>query len=115
GDALSTPWPAGQDAVLMSYLLSAVATQRVGELLGRARTSLRPGGRLMLHDFMLDDDRTGPAVAALWLLNAVTIDPDVASLTPAWLTEQVLAAGFEGVELSHVITGITRLLVARTP
>jgi hypothetical protein len=68
----------------------------------------------MLHDFMLDDDRTGPAVAALWLLNAVTIDPDVASLTPAWLTERVLAAGFTGVELTHVITGITRLLVART-
>jgi hypothetical protein len=114
GDALSTAWPAGQDTVLMSYLLSAVAARRVGELLGRARTSLRSGGRLMLHDFMLDDDRTGPPVAALWLLNAVTIDPDVASLTPAWLTEQVLAAGFEGVELRHVITGITRLLVART-
>jgi hypothetical protein len=54
-------------------------------------------------------------VAALWLLNAVTIDPDVASLTPAWLTERVLAAGFADVELAHVITGITRLLVARTP
>ena len=69
----------------MSYLLSAVAARRVGELLERARKSLRPGGRLLLHDFMLDDDRSGPAVAALWLLNAVTIDPDVASLTPAWL------------------------------
>ena len=115
GDALSTTWPTGQDAVLMSYLLSAVAAPRVGELLGRARTSLRAGGRLMLHDFMLDDDRTGPPVAALWLLNAVTIDPDVASLTPAWLTEQVRGAGFTDVEIAHVITGITRLLVGRTP
>ena len=115
GDALATPWPAGQDAVLMSYLLSAVAARRVGELLKRARQSLGPGGRLMLHDFMLDDDRSGPPVAALWLLNAVTIDPDVASLTPGWLTEHVVEAGFEDAELHHVIGGITRLLLARAP
>jgi 2-hydroxy-4-(methylsulfanyl)butanoate S-methyltransferase len=115
GDALATSWPTDQDAVLMSYLLSAVGADRVGELLERARRSLRPGGRLLLHDFMLDDDRSGPPVAALWLLNAVTIDPDVASLTPSWLTEQVVRAGFAGVELRHVISGITRLLVAEAP
>jgi ubiquinone/menaquinone biosynthesis C-methylase UbiE len=115
GDALTTPWPTGQDSILMSYLLSAVAALRVGELLDRARQSLRPGGRIMLHDFMLDDDRTGPPMAALWLLNAVTIDPDVASLTPAWLAEQVRGAGFEHAELVHVITGITRLLLAQAP
>ena len=115
GDALATEWPAGQDAILMSYLLSAVAAGRVDDLLRRARQAASPGARLLLHDFMLDDDRTGPAVAALWLLNAVTIDPDVASLTPAWLADQVRGAGFEGAELCHVITGITRLLVARNP
>ena len=114
GDALTTPWPTGQDVVLMSYLLSAVAARHVGELLQRARRSLGPGGRLVLHDFMLDDDRTGPPVAALWLLNAITIDPDVASLTPGWLTERVAEAGFEGADVRHVITGITRLLQART-
>jgi SAM-dependent methyltransferase len=113
GDALATTWPPDQDAVLMSYLLSAVAARRVGELLERARKSLRPGGRLMLHDFMLDDDRAGPAVAALWLLNAITIDPDVASLTPGWLTEQVGGAGFAEIDVHHVIGGITRLLLAR--
>jgi ubiquinone/menaquinone biosynthesis C-methylase UbiE len=44
GDALTTPWPTGQDSILMAYLLSVVAALRVGELLDRARQSLRPGG-----------------------------------------------------------------------
>jgi len=113
GDALATEWPAGQDAILMSYLLSAVAAGRVDDLLRRARQAASPGARLLLHDFMLDDDRGGPATAALWLLNAVTIDPDVASLTPAWLTERVVAAGFHEVSVRDVIPGITRLLTAR--
>lgn len=113
GDALTTPWPPAQDAILMSYLLSAVSARRVGELLGHARKAASPGARLLLHDFMLDDDRTGPATAALWLLNAITIDPDVASLTPAWLTEHVRAAGFDDVRVRDVIPGITRLLTAR--
>jgi predicted O-methyltransferase YrrM len=113
GDALSTEWPASQDAILMSYLLSAVAASRVPELLGHARRAARPDAHLLLHDFMLDDDRSGPATAALWLLNAVTIDPDVASLTPAWLSEQVRAAGFGDATVRDVIPGITRLLTAR--
>jgi predicted O-methyltransferase YrrM len=113
GDALATAWPGAQDAILMSYLLSAVSASRAGELLARARRASSPGARLLLHDFMLDDDRNGPATAALWLLNAVTIDPDVASLTPAWLTEQVTRAGFTDVTVRDVIPGITRLLTAR--
>jgi len=113
GDALTTEWPGAQDVVLMSYLLSAVAAKRIGDLLGRARRAASPGARLLLHDFMLDDDRNGPATAALWLLTVLTIDPDVASLTPAWLTEEVTRAGFADVGVHDVIPGITRLLTAR--
>ena len=36
--------------------------------LKRARDALTPGGRLLVHDFMLDDDRQSPALAALWFL-----------------------------------------------
>ena len=77
------------------------------------QTGLRPGGRLLVHDFMVDDDGTGPAMAALWLLNAITIDPDVAVLTPGWLAGAVRHAGFSDIALEPVVPGITRLLSAR--
>src|SRR5262249_8756035 len=113
GDALTTEWPGAQDVVLMSYLLSAVAAVRVSELLGRARRTASPAARVLLHAFMLDDDRHGPATRALWLRAVKPADPDVASLTPAWLTEQVARAGFGDVGVRDVIPGITRLLTAR--
>lgn len=113
GDARDVAWPVDNDVVLMSYLLSAVSEAATVALLARAYKSLRPGGRLLVHDFMVDDDRPGPPLAALWLLNAITIDADVAALTPAWLTQAVRGAGFENCQVTPVVPGTTRLLSAR--
>jgi len=113
GDAREVGWPADNDVVLMSYLLSAVAESSVHELLAKACKALKPGGRLLVHDFMVDDDETGPPLAALWLLNAVTIDADVASLTPAWLSAAASRAGFSECRIEPVVPGTTRLLTAR--
>ena len=113
GDAREIGWPGGNDLLLMSYLLSAVAESSAHELLGKAYKALRPGGRLLIHDFVVDDDGTGPPLAALWLLNAVTIDADVATLTPGWLAGATRRAGFEDPQLAPVIPGTTRLLTAR--
>ena len=115
GDAREVGWPDGQDVVLMSYLLSAVGEAAAEELLRRAFKALRPDGRLLVHDFMLDDERNGPTLAALWLLNALTIDPDVAALTPAWLSNAARRAGFEDCTVAAVVPGTTRLLTARRP
>jgi SAM-dependent methyltransferase len=113
GDAREVGWPDGNDLVLMSYLLSAVSEASAHDLLGKAFKALRPGGRLLVHDFMVDDDETGPPLAALWLLNAVTIDADVAALTPTWLAGAARRAGFDATRFTPVVPGTTRLLTAR--
>jgi len=113
GDARHVAWSLDVDVVLMSYLLSAVSETATQGLLSRAYKALRPGGRLLIHDFMVDDDHSGPPLAALWLLNAITIDADVAALTPAWLTNAVESAGFDGCDVTPVVPGTTRLLSAR--
>ena len=113
GDALVTQWPGGQDAVLLSYLLSAVSAAGVDRLLARAFGVLTPGGRIVLHDFMVDDDGRGPATAALWLVNALLIDPDVARLSPRFLAERLLAHGFTSLGHAEVIPGITRMITAQ--
>jgi ubiquinone/menaquinone biosynthesis C-methylase UbiE len=113
GDAREVSWPGDQDVVLMSYLLSAVGESATQALLARACKTLVPGGRLLVHDFMLDDDGDGPTLAALWLLNALTIDPDVVPLTPAWLAAAARRAGFGDCQVTAVVPGTTRLLSAR--
>lgn len=114
GDALTVPWPEPCDAVLLSYLLSAVSQRETHQLMGRAWRSLRPGGLLLLHDFMVEDDRTGPTGAALWFTVFVS-NPDATSLTPGELSHVATECGFLVDEVEDLIPGLTKLLVAKKP
>jgi 2-hydroxy-4-(methylsulfanyl)butanoate S-methyltransferase len=74
----------------VSYLLSAVKEDDIPRLLASAYRSLRPGGLLMVLDFMLDDER-GPVLAAQWFLLDLAFQPGAGSFSAATLS--VLLAG----------------------
>ena len=115
GNALETDWPVEQDVVLISYLLSAVHRDHVPALVERAMSALAPGGLLLMHDFMVDNDRTGPKSAALWLLVSLLHDKDAVSLTPDYLEGIATKAGFGEVSAQVLIPEITSLVRARKP
>jgi len=114
GNAVTQEWPGPQDVVLMSYLLSGVAGSAIGGLFDQAFHALDAGGLLLIHDFMVDDDRSGPQNAALWFMTFL-FDPDAISFTPSELVAQVERAGFVDASVRDLIPGITRLLIARKP
>jgi SAM-dependent methyltransferase len=115
GDARETEWPDKQDVVLMSYLLSAVDGRAIALLLQRAFAALRPGGRVVIHDFMLDEDRSGPSSSALFFLHYLAYTPDAISFTPGELTPIITAAGFDSIVQGVMIPEITMMIVARKP
>lgn len=111
GNALSATWP--ENAVLMSYLLSGVPGQEIPSLFAHAFEVMDPGGVFMVHDFMVDDDRQGPQLAALWQLQHLAFTPDAASLTPGMLVDEMTTAGFGATEVFDMIPGMTRVVVGR--
>jgi hypothetical protein len=115
GNALDTDWPGNQDVVLMSYLLSAVKEDDIPALLASAYRSLRPGGLLIVHDFMLDDDEQGPALAAQWFLLGLALQPDAGSFSAATLSVLVAEQGFTGVSSQTLIPQITKVVVGSKP
>jgi ubiquinone/menaquinone biosynthesis C-methylase UbiE len=110
-DAVNGAWPAGQDLVLFSYLLSAVAESSFPLLLTKAWEALRPGGRLLIHDFMLDDSETGPTLAALWFLQYLCGRIDGISFSAATLAQQLKSHGYEDISDQVVIPEITKLVI----
>jgi hypothetical protein len=73
--------------IAYGFIASKVLFAALDQLLARAFAALTPAGRIVLHDFTVDDDGWGPATAALWLVNALLIDPDVARLSPSLLAD----------------------------
>lgn len=115
GNALETAWPGAQDAILMSYLFSGVPGEAHSDLIARAHDTLAPGGTFLLHDFVVDAERTGPKLAALWQLQHTAFTPEARSLDDAWLADALEGAGFEDVSVRPMIPGMTMLAMGRRP
>ncbi len=115
GNALETEWPAGQDVVLMSYLLSAVGGGDIGELIDRAWSALDPGGLLIVHDFMLADDRSGPLSAASFFLSYLPLRTDSVSFSAAELRPEIERRGFVEVHDDVMLPELTKYIVATRP
>ncbi len=76
GDAAHDPWPADQDVVLMSYLLSALGEAEIDVVLARGAAQPATGraaGRARLH--ARRRRARDPALAALWFLQYVASGP----------------------------------------
>jgi len=113
GDAVRDPWPSGQDVVLLSYLLSALGDAEIDVVLAKARTSLTPGGLLIVHDFMLDDAAPGPAFAALWFLQYLAYRSDGISFSAETLSERLRDHGFTPAASEVLIPETTNTILAR--
>ena len=84
----------GYDAIWISQVLHSQDEAGCRRLIGKAIQALNPGGRLFIHEFLLDDSRTQPLTAALFAVHMLVMTaagrtysgPEVAG----WLREQGL-------------------------
>ena len=82
-------------------------------MLAAAHRSLRQGGLLVVHDFMLDDDQPGPVATALWFLQYLAWRPEALSFTAAELGERLRQAGFAPTAATVLIPETTKFVLAR--
>ena len=115
GNAISTAWPQAQDVVLMSYVWSAVGAEDIRILARRAFEALKPGGLVLVHDFMVDDRHEGPAFAAWYLLASLPDNPHAECLSPGFVEGCLRDAGFTIDRTEPMLAEITQLTRARRP
>jgi SAM-dependent methyltransferase len=66
GDMFGNPVPADADTILLSNVLHDWDEPDCANLVRRCAAALPPGGRLLIHDVLLDDDLGGPLPIALY-------------------------------------------------
>ncbi|GAC1543235.1 MAG: class I SAM-dependent methyltransferase [Acidimicrobiales bacterium] len=115
GNALDVDWPEDQDVVLLSYLLSAVGEADIPTLVAKAFDALRPGGTLLVHDFMLDDSGDGPALAALWFTTYLAGNPATTSFSAGEVRSTCARQGFVDASDRVLIDEITKVVSCTKP
>jgi predicted O-methyltransferase YrrM len=69
GDFLHDPLPAGHDVAWLSQVIHSNSPEQCRQLIARTVAALEPGGLILIHDFLLDDNQAGPLFPALFSLN----------------------------------------------
>ena len=116
GETPNTLWPkSGFDAVLMSYLYNGVPGEEIPKLANKAFNIVNSGGIYIVHDFMVEDNRNGPHLAALWQLQHLAFTPTAKSITPSWVSKIMEDAGFYKIANNELIPGMTKIVYGKKP
>ena len=103
GDYRRDVLPAPFDAIFYCGALHQETPESAGRLFAKIRASLRPGGRVIVVDLMLQDDRAGPAFSALFSLNMMLTSPAGRVFSEAETIEILSTAGF--IDVRRTPTG----------
>jgi hypothetical protein len=110
GDALAVDFGSGYDLALVTNFMPDLDSST--NLLRRVHSPLAEGGRMVVYESVLNDDRTSPPAAVALNLNLLATTPGGEVRTAAQLRAIVDAAGFVRTEFRDVSPAPGRVLIA---
>jgi len=88
--------PEGHDTILLSMIMHDWAEERCRAILRKCWAALPTGGRLIISELLVNDERTGPPSAALMSLNML-VETEGRNYTPSEYTRWLHDIGFHDV------------------
>ncbi len=99
GDFNTDELPCCCDAAWLSHILHGEGPENCRKIIAKAVAALDPGGIIMIHEFILDDDKTSPPFPALFSLNMLTGTPEGRAYSRGELEEMLAEAGVGKIEM----------------
>ena len=112
GDAFKTDLGSGYDVVLLPNFLHHFDAATCEQFLRRVRAALAPGGRVVVIEFIPNDDRVSPPDAATFALVMLATTPAGDAFTYAEYDEMLRRAGFARTTLHELPMSPQRVVVA---
>jgi tRNA A58 N-methylase Trm61 len=97
GDMLHDDFGSGYDLIMLNAICHMFSEEQNRDIFRRAHQALAPNGRLVVQDFILNPDKTGPQQAALFSLNMLVATEAGASYSELEYTRWMKDAGFTEV------------------
>ena len=92
----------GFDVVYVSNIIHSIGADAIAMIYRKSAAALNPGGRIMVKDFFLDDDRCGPAWGARFAVNMLVATEEGRAYTRAETIQALEDAGFTDFSIVDV-------------
>lgn len=111
GNYLLDEFPEGYDIALLSAVIHSNSPDETRVIFGKTFRALNPGGRIVVADWFMDDDRVNPPGGAMFALNMLVGTESGDTYTQSETTEWLREAGFSGIRRVDLPGGATSLLI----
>ena len=105
--------PGGHDLALLSAVIHSNSLEENLELYRKVFRALRPGGRLLIRDFVMAPDRVHPVAGAVFAIDMLVETPNGGCYTYAEIENGLSEAGFSGICLLRQGEGMDAVVEAR--
>ena len=112
GDAFAVDFGSGYDLALVTNFLHHYDEATCVKLLQKIGRALTPGGRVVLLEFVPNEDRVTPPMPASFSLTMLAGTPSGDAYTLAQLKKMLAAAGFSGAVTTHAMPTPQTVVVA---
>jgi SAM-dependent methyltransferase len=113
GDFHSDPLPRGFDLVFVSAIIHMLSPAETLGLFRKCARALKPGGQLVVQDFVMDRSRTDPPQGALFALNMLVATRVGDTYTEAEIRSWMNRAGLKPAQRLETGTGSTLVIGRR--
>jgi precorrin-6B methylase 2 len=115
GDFTRDPLPAGVDLAWVSAIVHQNSRSQNRALFRKVGQALVPGGRIVLRDILMQEDRVAPLAGALFAVNMLVATEGGGTFTFAELRGDLESAGLGQVKVASQDEGMNSLVIAQKP
>jgi ubiquinone/menaquinone biosynthesis C-methylase UbiE len=99
GNFYTDPLPSGHDLALLSAIIHQNSLAQNLALYKKVWMALVPGGRLIIRDYVMNEDKTAPKTGTLFAINMLVGTPGGGTYTYKEIKAGLAEAGFENIRL----------------
>ena len=109
GDYTTDDLPKGFDLVFLSAIIHSNSLEINKELIKKCYNSLNRNGKIVIQDWIMNNDRTQPASGAVFAINMLVGTEAGDCFTDQEATEMLNAAGFKNISRTEFETGLSQI------
>ncbi len=109
GDYTLDELPAGFDLVFLSAVLHSNSLEDNSNLIKKCFSALHQNGKIVIQDWIMNDDRTQPASGAIFSINMLVGTEAGDCYTDQEVTEMLHAAGFKNISRVEFESGLSQV------